>query len=317
MNPSVEIARGVLDLEIKGLEALRDSLGAGFEETVALLKAARGRIIVTGMGKSGHVAHKIASTFSSTGAPALYVHPAEASHGDLGMIARDDVILALSKSGETPELRDLLSYAVRFSIPVAAMTSGAKSALAKAAKALIILPKADEACRETRAPTTSTTMMMAAGDALAIALLREKGFTASDFHGFHPGGNLGAALRRVKDLMHDLSATPLCPESATTKEAVEILNQGGFGCVGLLDDDGRLTGILTDGDLRRKFGGIDPASPVRAVMTKSPKTVTPEALAGDALALLSRSKITAVLVVEDGRPVGLLHVHDCLSTGVL
>jgi arabinose-5-phosphate isomerase len=233
------------------------------------------------------------------------------------MIARDDVILALSKSGETPELGDLLGYAARFSIPVAAITGGKNSALAKAAKALIVLPKADEACQETRAPTTSTTMMMAAGDALAVALLREKGFTATDFHDFHPGGNLGAALRRVKDLMHALSATPLCPETATTREAIKILNDGGFGCVGLIDADGRLTGILTDGDLRRKFGTIDPAAPAREVMTKAPKTVTPDALAGDALALLSRSKITAVLVVEDGKPVGLLHVHDCLSTGVL
>jgi arabinose-5-phosphate isomerase len=316
INP-VEIARGVLSLEIRGLEALRDSLGKGFEETLALLKAARGRIIVTGMGKSGHIAHKIASTFSSTGAPALYVHPAEASHGDLGMIARDDVILALSKSGETPELGDLLGYAARFSIPVAAITGGKNSALAKAAKALIVLPKADEACQETRAPTTSTTMMMAAGDALAVALLREKGFTATDFHDFHPGGNLGAALRRVKDLMHGLEATPLCLETATAREAIATLNDGGFGCVGLIDAKGRLTGILTDGDLRRKFGMIDPARPVREVMTKAPKTVGPEALAGDALALLSRSKITAVLVVEDGKPVGLLHVHDCLSTGVL
>lgn len=313
----VDIARSVLDLEIKGLEALRDSLGAGFEETLALLKGVQGRIIVTGMGKSGHIAHKIAATFSSTGAPALYVHPAEASHGDLGMIARDDVILALSKSGETVELRDLLSHAARFSIPVAAITAGAGSTLAKAANTLILLPKVDEACSETRAPTTSTTMMMAAGDALAVALLRDKGFTASDFHGFHPGGNLGAALRRVRDLMHGLAATPICPEDVSTREAVEMLNAGGFGCVGLVDKDGRLTGILTDGDLRRKFGKVNPNAPVRDVMTPSPKTVTPDALAGDALALLSRSKITAVLVVENEKPVGLLHVHDCLSTGIL
>lgn len=317
MNTPVDIARAVIGLEIRGLEALRDTLGEGFEHTLALLKAARGRIIVTGMGKSGHVANKIASTFSSTGAPALYVHPAEASHGDLGMIARDDVILALSKSGETPELGDLLGYAARFSIPVAAITGGAGSALAKAAKALIVLPNADEACQETRAPTTSTTMMMAAGDALAVALLREKGFTASDFHGFHPGGNLGAALRRVKDLMHDISATPLCPETATTRQAVDVLNKGGFGCVGLVDKNGRLNGILTDGDLRRKFAAVDPASPVREVMTRSPKAMAPDALAGDALALMSRTKITALFVVEDGKPVGLLHVHDCLSTGVL
>ncbi|HPE30070.1 MAG TPA: KpsF/GutQ family sugar-phosphate isomerase [Parvularculaceae bacterium] len=317
MKSALEIARGVLSLEIQGLEALRDSLGEEFERALALLRSAKGRIIVTGMGKSGHIARKIAATFSSTGAPALFVHPAEASHGDLGMIARDDVILALSKSGETAELRDLLGHASRFSIPVAAITSGAGSALAKAANAVILLPKVDEACSETRAPTTSTTMMMAAGDALAVALLRDRGFTASDFHDFHPGGTLGAALRRVRDLMHDLKSTPLCPEDQTTCAAIEVLNKGGFGCVGIIDKGGKLVGILTDGDLRRKFGMVDATSPVRDAMTHSPKTLPPDALAGDALALLSRNKITAVFVVEGGKPVGLVHVHDCLSTGVL
>lgn len=317
MTAPLETARSVIRLEIAGLEALASSLDGGFTAVFALLKAARGRIIVTGMGKSGHVARKIAATFSSTGAPAMFVHPAEASHGDLGMIARGDVILALSKSGETPELGDLLGYAARFSIPVAAITCGGASALAKAAAAAIVLPKAEEACGETRAPTTSTTMMMAAGDALAIALLRDKGFSAGDFHGIHPGGNLGAALRRVRDLMHPKEATPLCDDGASLAVAVETLNKGGFGCVGLVDKAGRLTGILTDGDLRRQFGKLASAAMVRDVMTKSPKTVTPDTLAGDALALMSGGKITSLLVVEDSRPVGLLHVHDCLSVGVL
>jgi arabinose-5-phosphate isomerase len=317
MSDPLAIARDVITLEIAGLEALRKSLGEGFAKTLALLQSARGRIIVSGMGKSGHVAHKVASTFSSTGAPALYVHPGEASHGDLGMIAPGDVVLALSKSGETPELGDLLGYAARFSIPVAAITCGAESTLAKAAAAVIVLPQADEACGETRAPTTSTTMMMATGDALAVALLREKGFTAIDFHGFHPGGNLGAALRRVRDMMHGIEATPLCSESASVAEAVTALNRGGFGCVGLVDAKGKLTGILTDGDLRRQFGKISATAPVREAMTKRPKSVTPDTLAGDALALLSKGKITALFVVEDGKPVGLLHVHDCLQTGIL
>ena len=233
------------------------------------------------------------------------------------MIARDDVILALSKSGETAELGDLLAYAARFSIPLAAITCGAGSALVKAAKTAVILPAAPEACDVTRAPTTSTTMMMAAGDALAVALLRDKGFTVGDFHGFHPGGQLGAALRRVKDMMHGIEATPICSENDALSQAVATLNMGGFGCVGLVNDKGALTGILTDGDLRRQFGAIQKEALARDVMTKSPKSVTPETLAGDALAILSKGKITALFVVEDGKPVGLLHIHDCLSTGVL
>ena len=317
MTGPLDIARDVLSLEIAGLEALKERLGDDFLKTVRLLQSSRGRIIVTGMGKSGHVARKIASTLSSTGSPALYVHPGEASHGDLGMITKGDVILALSKSGETTELGDLLAFAARFSIPTAAITAGADSTLAKAAAAAIILPPSDEACGETRAPTTSTTMMMALGDALAIALLREKGFTASDFHGFHPGGNLGAALRRVRDLMHGREATPLCSEDLTLAMAVEVLNSGGFGCVGLVAKNGDLAGILTDGDLRRRFGTVTADAPVREVMTKAPKAVSPNTLAGDALAILSRDKITALFVVENGKPIGLLHVHDCLSTGVL
>ncbi|NWG91293.1 MAG: KpsF/GutQ family sugar-phosphate isomerase [Parvularculaceae bacterium] len=317
MSNHLDAARDVLALEIAGLEALMDSLDVDFALTVDLLKSVKGKIIATGMGKSGHVARKIAATLASTGTPALFVHPGEASHGDLGMIARDDAILALSKSGETPEMSDLLAYARRFSVPLAAITAGAQSTLAKAATTKIILPAAAEACGETRAPTTSTTMMMAVGDALAVALLRDKGFTASDFHGFHPRGNLGAALRRVSDLMHGPERLPLCIATAPLEDAVRTLNAGGFGCVGLVDKDRSLVGILTDGDLRRAFGRVDPTTPVDAIMTRTPKTVTPDTLAGEALALLSRGKITALFVTEDGKPVGLLHVHDCLSTGVL
>lgn len=317
MSRHLEVGKEVLALEIAGLEALKASLNADFGSAVDILKNVGGKIVATGMGKSGHVARKIAATLSSTGAPAIFVHPGEASHGDLGMIRREDCILALSKSGETPEMSDVLAYAQRFSVPLVAITCGAASTLATKADARIVLPAAEEACGETRAPTTSTTMMMAVGDALAVALLRDKGFTASDFHGFHPRGNLGAALRRVGDLMHGRERLPLCIETAPLEDAVRTLNAGRFGCVGLIDRNGLLVGILTDGDLRRAFGKIDPTAPVNEVMTCAPKTVTPETLAGEALALLSRDKITALFVTVADKPVGLLHVHDCLSTGVL
>ena len=317
MSKHTDVARQVLALEAAGLERLAASLDESFDRAVDLLKGVRGKIIATGMGKSGHVAHKIAATLASTGAPAIFVHPGEASHGDLGMISREDAVLALSKSGETAELSDLLAYARRFAVPVAAITGGAGSTLAKAADAAIILPEVEEACDETRAPTTSTTMMMALGDALAVALLREKNFTAKDFHGFHPRGNLGAALRRVNDLMHGPDRLPLCIETAPLADAVRTMNAGGFGCVGIVDGAGELVGILTDGDLRRAFGKADETTSVQSVMTRAPKTVTPDTLAGDALGLLSRGKITALFVTDGAKPVGLLHVHDCLSTGVL
>ncbi|MCB2114475.1 MAG: KpsF/GutQ family sugar-phosphate isomerase [Parvularculaceae bacterium] len=317
MSAHLEAGREVLSLEIAGLEALRDSLGDDFVRVVELLSAVRGKIVATGMGKSGHVARKIAATLASTGASAIFVHPAEASHGDLGMISRDDGVLALSKSGETEELSDLLEYARRFGVPVAAITFGAGSTLAKAADARIILPDREEACDETRAPTTSTTMMMAIGDAIAVAMLRDKNFTAKDFHGFHPRGNLGAALRRVKDLMHGSENLPICIESAPLEDAVRTLDKGGFGCVGIVSSEGALVGILTDGDLRRAFGKVDEGTSVAKIMTRAPKTVSPDTLAGEALGILSRGKITALFVTDEAKPVGLIHVHDCLSTGVL
>lgn len=322
-SDSIATARKVLDNEIAGLNALRDQLGDEYSAMVAILRATKGRIIVTGMGKSGHVARKIASTFSSTGTPAYYVHPGEASHGDLGMITSQDTILALSKSGETAELGDLLGYAKRFSIPVTAISAGTNSSLINLATASIVLPDIAEACTITNAPTTSTTMMIAAGDALAISLMRDKGMTANEFHGFHPGGLLGAALRRVEDLMHkDVGALPLCNENADLNQAITIMNEGGFGCVGILDSSGKLSGILTDGDLRRLFvqsGSRDnnDSPKVAALMTRSPKTVEPDTIAGDALALMNSDKITALFVLKNQKPVGLLHIHDCLASGVV
>ena len=321
MDDPLLIAKNVIDLEIDGLFALRHGLGGilgdAFISVTALLGTVDGRIVVTGMGKSGHVGRKIASTLASTGAPALFVHPGEASHGDLGMIARNDAVLALSKSGETDELSHILAYAKRFAIPVAAITGRAGSSLAQNAEAAIILPPAAEACGETRAPTTSTTMMLALGDAIAITLLRGRGFTAVDFQDFHPGGNLGAALRRVGDLMHAAAETPLCPQDAPLSAAVSVLEKSGLGCVGLVDDKGDLTGVITDGDLRRRFAALDPSSPAQDYMTRTPRTVTAQTLAGDALRIMSEGKITALFVLDRRTPVGLLHIHDCLALGVL
>lgn len=313
----LEIAKAVITSEMMGLEALIGSLDTTFVDAIDILAKLKGRVIATGMGKSGHIARKIASTFSSTGTPAHFVHPGEASHGDLGMISAEDAVLAISNSGETAELSNLLSYCRRFKIPVVAITRSAKSTLASFANTVIVLPDAEEACAETKAPTTSTTMTLAIGDALAVALLRRKQFSASEFHGFHPGGNLGAALKRVDELMHNADKLPLCQLTASLKDAVGIMTDGGFGCVGVIDTKGNLVGVITDGDLRRSFGEHDKASSVVDAMTKSPLVVQRETLAGDALALLSSRKITSLFIVTDGKPVGLLHVHDCLAGGVL
>jgi len=319
-DPSIKVGHDVLDQEIAGLKALKEMLSDSFLQSVQLMSECKGRIIVTGMGKSGHVARKIAATFASTGTQAFYVHPGEASHGDLGMIARKDIILALSKSGETPELRDILSYASRFSITLIAMTAGENSTLGHCAKAAIILPSNAEACDITKAPTTSTTMMMALGDALAVALMRKKGVTAQDFHGFHPGGMLGEALRRVEDIMHAADKNlelPLCREKDSAQAAIDILTKGGFGCVGVLDTHDKLIGIVTDGDVRRAFGRNNKDLPVTDIMSSPPKTITKDTIAGDALAMMSADQITSLFVVENNRPIGLLHIHDCLKSGIV
>ena len=313
----LETAARVLEIEGSALMRMSKALPADFVPVVERILATPGRVILSGIGKSGHIARKLASTMASTGTPAYFVHAAEASHGDLGMITQDDVVLALSKSGETPELRDVLAFTGRFSIPLIAMTYGATSALGEAGDVKLIIPDTPEACGETRAPTTSTTTMMALGDALAVALLREAGFTATDFRTFHPGGKLGAVLRRAKDLMHAGSEMPLVAETASVTEAAAIMSSKGFGCVGVIDDQAALAGILTDGDLRRHITEDLTGRPVTAVMTRAPITVAPDTPAGEALALLSEKKISAVFVVEDARPVGVVHLHDFLAIGVL
>ena len=309
-------ARRVLDLESRALAALSDSLGAAFPAALDLLVAARGRVIVTGMGKSGLVGRKIAATFASTGTPAQYVHPGEASHGDLGMIAAPDAILALSNSGETPELADLLAHAKRFRIPVVAMTSRAASTLAQTADVALVLPNVPEACPLGLAPTTSTTMMLALGDALAVALLERKGFTADQFRVFHPGGRLGKQLLKVGDLMHGAPHMPLVEPATPMGEALIVMTACGFGCAIVADESGRLAGIVTDGDLRRHMSPQLTGLAAATIMNRAPKTIRPGALAAEALAVMNEKAVTQLVVVDGDRPVGVVRMHDILRAGV-
>jgi arabinose-5-phosphate isomerase len=319
-NDHAASALRTLATEADGLAALAaamsDGLGAPFALAVDTIRKARGRVIVTGMGKSGHVARKIAATLASTGTPAFFVHAADASHGDLGMITSDDVMLALSWSGETEELKDLITYSRRFRISLIAITVNAESTLGEAADIVLTLPAASEACPHNLAPTTSSLMQLALGDALAMALLETRGFTALDFGVFHPGGKLGAALRFVRDVMHPGEAVPLIKRGAPMSEAIVEMSAKGFGCVAVTDQDGKLAGVITDGDLRRHMRVDLLQAPVDAVMTASPKTVRPDQLASEALQILNSSKITALMVVESGRPVGIVHFHDLLRAGV-
>lgn len=318
------VARRVLALEAGALSLLADSLDeAVFARAVALLAGASGRVVVSGMGKSGHVGRKIAATLASTGTPALFVHPAEASHGDLGMMVPGDGVLALSNSGETPELADLVAHARRFALPLVAITGRAESALARAADAALVLPPAPEACPMGLAPTTSTTMQLALGDALAVALLTRRGFTAADFRVFHPGGRLGAQLSRVRDLMHGGEEMPLAGPDLRMDAALVAMTEKRFGCLGIVDG-GRLVGVITDGDLRRALqpGAAAPQAALLArtaaeVMTRSPRSIGPDALAAEALRLMNERSITALFVVDqDSAPVGILHIHDLLRAGV-
>lgn len=305
----------VIRREAGALETLAEVLDESFSKAVGLLMAARGRVIVSGMGKSGHIARKIAATFASTGTPAHFVHPAEASHGDLGMVAEGDILLVLSNSGETTELADILAHAKRFGIPLIGVAGREGSTLMRQATVGILLPQVPEACETGIVPTTSTTMTLALGDALAIALMEHRAFTPEHFRMFHPGGKLGARLLKVGDLMHD--DPPLVPESLGMGEVLLEITRRGFGVVGVTDAKGELTGIITDGDLRRHLEGLM-LHRAGEVMTPSPRTIGPEALAGEALALMNDRKITCLLVTEPDRrrAIGILHVHDCLRAGV-
>jgi arabinose-5-phosphate isomerase len=315
-DSSLSSARRVLQLEIDGLAALGGALDERFERAVEILAEASGRVIVTGMGKNSHIGAKIAATMASTGTAAFFVHPGEASHGDLGMIVRGDCLLALSNSGETPELADTVAYSRRFSIPLIAITGRGQSTLARNADVALVLPAATEACPMGLAPTTSTTMTLALGDALAVALLERKGFSSADFGVLHPGGRLGRMLMKVADLMHRGEEVPLIAETAGMAEVLVLMTAKAFGVAGILDAEGRLAGIITDGDLRRHMGPDLLSLFAHQVMTSHPRTIRSDALAAEALGVMNQRKITSLFVVEEERPIGILHIHDCLRAGI-
>jgi arabinose-5-phosphate isomerase len=320
-NAWLESARRALSIEQEGLvalfAALEGELGQKLSGTIELVKRTEGRVIVSGMGKSGHIARKIAATLASTGTPAAFVHPAEASHGDLGMITTKDVVLLLSNSGESAELKDILNYCARFSVPMIAMTADEKSTLARAADIVLLLPKAKEACPNGLAPTTSTLLQLALGDALAMALLEDKGFTASHFRAFHPGGKLGAQIRHARDIMHKAEELPLVKPEATLTDIIAEISTKRFGCVGIVDANGKLAGMITDGDLRRSMASDKKNNTAAAIMTHAPRTIDGDMLAGEVIELINTKQITSVFVVdENGKPIGLIHVHDLLRIGV-
>lgn len=318
-SPAVQAALNTIATERDGLEALRLALAGPlaepFTQAIARIAAAAGRVIITGMGKSGHVARKIAATLASTGTPAHFVHPAEASHGDLGMIQKDDAIIALSWSGETAELADLVRYSRRFAVPLIAITSNAESALGREADVCLTLPKAQEACPNGLAPTTSTTMQLALGDAIAVALLEGRGFSPQDFRVFHPGGKLGAQLKTVAAIMHRGDELPVVGEGTPIPQAIAMMSAKGFGCVIVQSSAGTLAGIITDGDLRRHLDTDLQAHVVDTVMTRRPTTITPATLLAEALEIVDSKKHAALIVVDNGKPVGLVHVLDLLRAG--
>jgi arabinose-5-phosphate isomerase len=317
---AVASAVRTLKLEGEGLELLTAELqgpmAAAFADAVQRLAAVSGRVIVTGIGKSGHVGQKIAATFASTGTPAFFVHPSEASHGDLGMVTKSDLILALSWSGETVELKPIITYSRRFAVPMVAMTSRPDSALGQQSDVVLLLPRAKEACPHGLAPTTSTTMQLALGDSLAIALLEARGFTAHDFKVFHPGGSLGANLKYVSDIMHKGDRLPLAKTGETMAQALVTMTEKSLGCLGIIDAKGRLAGVITDGDLRRHMGANLLSARVDDIMTLKPKTISPGMLTQAALEVINSSRITALFVVDKKKPVGIIHVHDLLRLGV-
>ncbi|RDW11972.1 KpsF/GutQ family sugar-phosphate isomerase [Paracoccus thiocyanatus] len=315
MSAYLQAARRVIRTEAEGLALLADGLGDSFDRAVETVLAARGRVVVSGMGKSGHVGRKIAATLASTGTPAQFVHPAEASHGDLGMVTQGDVALVLSNSGETPELADLIAHTRRFQIPLIGVAARAQSTLLRQADVALVLPAAPEACGTGIVPTTSTTMTMALGDALAVALMEHRKFTPEHFRTFHPGGKLGAKLSKVADLMHQ--DMPLVSEDAPMAEALLTISQKSFGVTGVTDVQGRLTGIITDGDLRRHMQGLLDHRAAE-VMTRNPRTIGPDQLAEAALAEMQDRRITSLFVVTpQGAPAGLIHIHDFLRTGLV
>ncbi len=316
INKDIESARKVLEIEIKGLKALERWLDDKFIAAIDLIYSCTGRVILSGMGKSGHVARKIAATLASTGTPAFFVHPGEASHGDLGMVTKNDVVILLSNSGETSELGDIINYSKRFSIPLIGIVRRETSILVTASDVALILPNIPEAT-ETNAPTTSTTMMLALGDALAIALLERRGFTNDDYGIFHPGGKLGAAFIKVKDLMHKGKEVPLVHEDMKMSDVLIEITRKRFGCAGVIKQNGEISGIITDGDLRRHMSPNITERTASDIMTKNPITIGLEDLASKSLSIMQDKTITSLFIIDDKKPVGILHIHDILKAGVI
>lgn len=317
-NSVLDSAYMVLDKEIEGLKALKLSLDSKFEEFIDVILNMRGRVIISGMGKSGHVGNKIVSTFSSTGTPALFVHPGEAVHGDLGMITKDDIVLILSNSGETAELKGIINYARRFSIKIISIVGRVDSTVMKASNVSLVIPDMPEAC-EVNAPTTSTTMMISLGDAIAVALLEKRGFSKDDFRVFHPGGRLGVELLKVGNLMHSKKDLPLCYYNDNIFDALKIMNEKGFGCISVVDDDGFLVGVITDGDLRRGLLLIEDlgSKTVSNFMTVNPRSIDIDSFVADAVKTMQKFSITFLFILENKKPVGILHIHDVLRSGII
>lgn len=318
---ATQSALRVVSTEREGLRLLEDALSgplaAPFCSAVKTIGEISGRVIVTGVGKSGHIGTKIAATFASTGTPAFFIHPSEANHGDLGMIAEDDAIVALSWGGETTELQGILAFSRRFSIPLIAITAGENSTLARNADVVLLMPKVQEACPHGLAPTTSAVLQLAMGDAIAIALLEARGFGPGDFRTFHPGGKLGASLTHVREIMHTGDRVPLVPLGTSMPEAVQVLSHKHFGCVGVVDQDGKLCGIVTEGDMARNLARDLSVLKVDDVMTRNPKVISGDQLATSAAAMINKHGIGALIVVDETNcPVGLIHFHDLLRIGV-
>ena len=316
-NRDILSARQTIDKEIEALRIMENDFDDTLSKALDMLENAKGRVIVTGMGKSGHIARKIAATLASTGTPSFFVHPAEASHGDLGMLTDDDVILAISNGGESRELSDILIYSKRYGIPLIAMTKNPESTLGKAGDVLLKLPDYGEACPLGLAPTTSTTATLVLGDVLAVALMERKGFNRTDYKQRHPGGKLGAILQKVSDLMHKGDSLPIVSEDTVMQEALLVMTSKMLGCVGVVNNEGLLTGIITDGDLRRWLSKDILSQKVSEVMTKNPKTIEPDVLAAEALRIMNTTGkgITQLFVLQSGKPVGIIHIHDCLRVG--
>lgn len=310
----------VIDMEIHGLEEMKKNFGDSFVKAIEMMTKIKGRLIVSGMGKSGHIGQKIAATLASTGTPAFFVHPSEASHGDLGMLTKDDLLLTISNSGESKEMGDIISFSRRFGIPMIAITSNPESTMAKAADLVLLIPskkEAPEACPLGLAPTTSTTTTLAMGDAIAVALIEQKGFTREEFHDRHPGGKLGNVLLRARDVMVTGDDLPLVPTDMKMSDALVVMTAKSWGCLGVVDEDDQLVGMITDGDLRRHMSINIIEQPASSVMTLNPKTVVPDILCVEALRLMNTKKITSLFVVDgENKPVGLLHVHSLLMAGV-